>query len=797
MKVSEQWLREWVNPDISLDDLGHQLTMAGLELDGIEPVAAEFNNVVICEIKEIEQHPDADRLRVCQVDVGAEENIQIVTNVATVQPGMKVPVAMIGAELPGEAEDKPFKIKKSKLRGVLSQGMFCGADTLGVGTGNDEGLLELPEDAPLGKDIREFLNLNDRVMEVDLTPDRADCLSIEGVAREVGVLTQTQVTPIETSAQATSSQATFPVTLTAKDACPHYAGRVIENINAGAETPQWMQEKLRRAGLRSLSPIVDITNYVLIELGQPMHAFDLQKLNGQINVRYAEENEKLTLLDGQEVTLDTESLVIADDSAAVALAGVMGGEPTSVIDETQHIFLESAFFKPEKIAGKARQYGLHTDSSHRFERGVSPDLQIRAMERATQLITEICGGEVGEIIEVTDADNLPQKATILLRKERVKRLLGIDIPAERVEDILTRLAFDCQPVEQGWEVIPPLFRFDISIEADLIEELARVYGYDQIPAVLRDISPRITVASEEDVEPKKLANVLVDRDYQEAVTFSFVGPEIEALLSPASEKITLANPISADLSVMRGTLWSGLIPAAIANLNRQQSRVRLFETGLTFVKNEDGEMAQRKQLAGLITGSVAPEQWSSPSRAVDFYDIKGDVEALLAEASAQRYTFVPVDHPALHPGQSAQIVTQTDAVGWIGALHPRIEQKLGLTQQVFLFELDMALIAQKKLPAFQGVSRFPSIRRDLALVVNEAVSALAIEQAIEKAGIPQLINYTIFDIYTGQGVEKGQKSVALSLILQDFSRTLEDAEINGHVEKVVESLQQETGAQLR
>lgn len=796
MKVSEQWLREWVDPAISVEELGHQLTMAGLELDGVEPVAATFTNVVIGQIESIEQHPDADRLRVCQVNVAADEHIQIVTNVASVVPGMKVPVAMIGAELPGDTPDKPFKIKKSKLRGVLSQGMFCGADTLGVGSGDDEGLLELPEDASLGINIREFMQLDDRVLEVDLTPNRADCLSIAGIARETGVLTQTPVTSLAIEPVVVDSTASLSVQVKETADCPHYLGRVIENVNANANTPFWMQEKLRRAGLRSLSPIVDITNYVLIELGQPMHAFDLNRLSQGVQVRYAEQDENLRLLDGQEITLNVDTLVIADAEKAIALAGIMGGEATAVTGETTAVFLECAFFAPEKIAGKARQYGLHTDSSHRFERGVSPDLQVQAIERATQLIVDICGGEVGAVTACRDDAKVPSKSTIGLRRTRIQRLLGVDIPDERVEDILTRLGCNVEVDDQGWQVIPPLFRFDISIEADLIEELARIYGYDKIPSVVRQIAPRITLEKEGEATLKTFSKVLINRAYQESVTFSFVNPEIESLLLPANQQIELANPISADLSVMRGTLWSGLIPAVAANLKRQQSRVRLFESGLTFIKTDDG-IEQRKKLSGVITGTVTPEQWGQAARKVDFYDLKGDVEAILAEASAKQYLFAPVDHPALHPGQSAQIVSDKHAIGWLGALHPRIEAKLGLNQTLFLFELDLGRISEKNVPAFKSISRYPSIRRDLALLVGEHVSALALQQAIRKANIEQLVDFTIFDVYTGDGVEEGQKSIALSLILQDFSRTLEENDINRYIEQIMSLLSSETGATLR
>lgn len=803
MKVSEQWLRQWVNPAVSIEELGHQLTMAGLELDGIEPVAATFSKVVIGQIEAVEQHPDADRLRVCQVNVGEAELLQIVTNIASVAPKMRVPVAMIGAELAGETPEKPFKIKKSKLRGVLSQGMFCGADTLGVSTGNDEGLLELAADALLGQDIREYLQLDDCVLDIDLTPNRADCLSVAGIAREVGVLTQTTVTKPSIPSVEVTSRAIFPVTLRANEACPHYVGRVIENVNVQAQSPLWLTEALRRAGLRSLSPIVDVTNYVMLELGQPLHAFDFACLDGGIEVRYAQSNEALTLLDGQAIKLSDDTLVIADQQKALALAGIMGGESSAVSDNTQTIFLESAFFTPEKIAGKARKYGLHTDSSHRFERGVAPDLQVQAIERASQLILDICGGQAGALIEVSEPSHLPQKSNILLRRARIQHLLGIRLADERVVDILQGLECKVVETETGWDVTPPLFRFDLAIEADLIEELARIYGYDKIPPVLRKISPRITVPKETTVGLNAFAKTLVERGYQEAVTFSFVAPDVEQQLSAdqTQGEIRLANPISADLAVMRSTLWSGLLPALSANLKRQQSRVRLFESGLTFVKTADG-IVQPKKLAGVMTGTVAPEQWGMPARKVDFYDVKGDVEALLRHASAETYYFAVADHPALHPGQSTMIMQGEDeanaqCVGYVGAMHPRLEKTLGINQTVFLFELDLTALQKKRLPAYQAVSRYPSIRRDLALVVDAPISALMIEKTVKQASIPQLIQYTVFDVYTGDGVEKGRKSVALSLILQDFSRTLEENKINGAIDQVVDLLKTTLNASLR
>lgn len=799
MKISTNWLHEWVNPSVDFDELMHRLTMAGLELDGIEPAAAEFTGVVIGEILSVDQHPDAERLKICQVDVNADENLQIVTNVQNVVPTMKVPVATIGAKLPGESADKPFKIKKTKLRGELSQGMFCGADTLGVNDGSD-GLLELPVDAPIGVNIREFMGLDDQVIELDLTPNRADCLSVEGVAREVGVLTQTEVITPEVSVVTASHDETFPINVIDTDACPRYVGRVIKNINPVAKTPLWMKEKLRRAGLRSLSPIVDVTNFILLELGQPMHAFDLAKLDSNIQVRFANDAEQLTLLDGQEIKLKDNSLVIADKSGPIALAGIMGGEPTSVTDDTRDIFLESAFFKPEAIAGRARQYGLHTDSSHRFERGVSPDLQDRAIERATQLILNICGGEAGSIVDVDNANALRNKAAIQLRSHRVTQMLGVTIADDVISDMLQRLGCELETNNNGWQVTPPAFRFDMAIEADLIEEVARIYGYDNIPAVLRPFTPRISVPKEGQVSLNSLRDVLVNRAYQEVVTFSFVDTKMEQLLAPEQKQTTLANPLSADLEVMRTTLWSGMLKSLASNMNRQQSRLRFFETGLSFIAKEDG-LEQHKKLSGVITGSLYQEQWAAENRPVDFYDIKGDVEELLAQASSQSFTFDAAEIAALHPGQSASISNGQDVIGYVGALHPRIQKELGLNQTVFMFELDLGMMMERKIPEYHQVSRYPSIRRDLALLLDENITAnaiaLLIEEIVEKEAISQLVDYTLFDVYSGDGLEKGKKSIALGLILQDFSRTLEDTEINVIVDLIMSSISEGTGAVLR
>ncbi len=801
MRVSEKWLREWVNLDASVTtaEIEHQLIMAGTELDGVDPIASDFTNVIIGQIKSIEAHPDADRLRVCQVDVGADENIQIVTNAAVVED-QKVAVAIIGANLPDE-NGKAFKIKKSKLRGVLSEGMFCGSETLGMGE-SGEGLLEIPSDASLGVDLREVLDLDDVVLDLDATPNRADLLCVAGVARELGVIMQAPLTQWEAETVNADIDDSFPVKISSDDLCQRYAGRILRNVNAKATTPDWMVEKLHRSGIRSLGPIVDVTNFVMLELGQPMHGFDFDKLEGGIDIRNATEGEKLTLLDGKEVTLRADTMVIADHKKALALAGIMGGNDSAVSDDTKNIYLESAFFVPNKIMGKARTYGLHTDSSHRFERGVAPNLQVTALERATNLITTICGGSVGPITDVQAKDDLLKRDTIHFERFRIKRHLGIEVDDARVEDIMTRLGCKVEATEDGWNITSPIFRFDLTTPEDVIEEIARIYGYDNIPARLRPMQPRIALKSETQVREDSLHNVLVERGYQEAITYSFVPPEVEALLSHNSseDQIKLSNPISEELSVMRSTLWSGLIPALDKNVKRQQSRVRFFETGLSFQRTDDvknNNLVQRKKLAGAITGSVFAEQWSDESRDVDFYDLKGDVEAILAEATGNNFEFIASDHAALHPGQSANIMLSDKLVGVMGALHPAIEAKLDLDQAVFVFELDIDLMSEKALPAYKKLSSYPSVRRDLALLVDKDVDYAFINKSLNDLNISELVDSFVFDVYEGENLESDQKSLALSLIFQDFSRTLEEQEINTHIGKIVDVLKKNAGAVLR
>jgi phenylalanyl-tRNA synthetase beta chain len=790
MKFSEQWLREWVNPPVTADELAEQLTMAGLEVDSVTPVAGDFSGVVVGEVVSVGPHPDADKLRVCTVNVGAEP-LQIVCGAPNVQVGMKVPTALIGAVLPGD-----FRIKKSKLRGMESFGMLCSARELGLSE-EAAGLMALPGDAPVGSDIRAYLDLDDRCIEVDLTPNRGDCLGMAGIAREIGVLNRCAVTGPAMAPVPASIEDTFPVRVSAPEACPRYLGRVLRGIDPKATTPLWMQEKLRRGGIRSLGPVVDVTNYVLLELGQPMHAFDLARLSGGIEVRLAHAGEQITLLDEKVIKLDTDSLLIADADKPLALAGIMGGAGSGVSDRTDSLFLECAFFAPTRIAGRARRYGLHTDSSHRFERGVDYQLQHRALERATALLLELVGGQAGPVIEVSSEAHLPRVAPIALRAARLQRLLGLRPDDATVEDILTRLGMEVQAGEGGWQVIPPSFRFDITLEADLIEEIGRVYGYNRLPSSAFQAALVMRPAPEDRVPLRRLRDLLVSRGYQEAVTYSFVDPEIQGLVTPDLVPVPLANPISSELSVMRTSLWQGLLRTLQHNLNRQQKRVRIFEHGLNYIQ-QDNELKQENYIGGLVSGAWVEEQWGEPERLADFFDVKADVEALLAlGGQADAYRFAPGSHPALHPGQAAEILRDGKRVGWLGCVHPELARRLDIESKTFLFELHSATVAQGSAASFREISRFPSVRRDLAIVVDEAVSALALQEAIRETCGDQLLELALFDVYRGKGVEKGRKSIAFGLILQESSRTLTDADVESVAVRVVDRLNQNFGATLR
>ncbi len=790
MQISEAWLRSYVNPEISTEQLVEQLTMAGLEVDSVKPAAANFSGVVVGEVLSMQQHPDADRLRVCQVAVGEAEPLQIVCGASNVRVGLKIPAALIGAILPGD-----FKIKKSKLRGEESHGMLCSEKELGLAA-DASGLMELATDTPVGVDIREYLSLDDSIIEVDLTPNRADCLSVEGLAREVAVLNQMNWSATQVDNVAVNHQDTLTVSVEATEACPRYLGRLIKGVNSKAVTPHWMQERLRRSGSRSLGPLVDVTNYVLLELGQPLHVFDADKLSGGITVRWAKTDEGLTLLNSQVIKLDNEALVIADDNQALALAGIMGGNDSAVNDETQSVFLECAFFAPQSIAGKARRFGLHTDSSHRFERGVDATLQKRAIERATQLIIDIAGGAVGPITEVTTESSLPQRQAVFLRRQRIEKTLGIALADGLVMDYFQRLGMSVQTQADGWHITPPGFRFDIAIEADLIEEIARVYGYNSLPSSHMLMRTELSPVSEDSLDIDRVKDLLVDRGYQEAITYSFVDEDIQKAIAPEMEVIRLKNPISSELAVMRTTLWCGLLKAALYNTHRQQNRVRLFETGLRFIK-KDGQTHQQKMLAGLVLGDACSEQWGEKARKVDFFDIKADIQAIFA-LTGYEVEFLSRHQSALHPGQTAEILSPDgEKIGWLGMLHPNLEKQLGFDTQIFLFELDQSLLLNKRKIKFKPLSKYPSVRRDLALIVKEDVSASEIIKCIKDSAEPSLQDVSIFDIYRGKGVEEGSKSVALSLLMQDNTQTLTDSEVDAIVGRLLTLLTNEKNAKLR
>ncbi len=791
MKFSEQWLREWVNPPLNTQQLTEQLTMAGLEIESVAPVAGEFSNVVIGLVKQATQHPDAERLRVCQVDIGKNEQLTIVCGAANVRADLKVPVALVGATLPNG-----LKIKSAKLRGIESQGMICSVAELALAE-TSTGIMELPEDAPIGEELRTWMHLDDTMIDMHVTPNRGDCLSIAGIAREIAVLNNCDFQSPPMHIVAATIQDQFPITVLDPVDCPRYLGRVIRNIDTKAKTPAWMIEKLRRSGLRNIHPIVDVTNYVLLELGQPLHAFDLSKIKESIVVRLARANEILVLLDGQEITLDDKTLVIADQQNPLALAGIMGGLTSAVSEQTTDIFLESAFFDPIMIAGRARRYGLNTDSAYRFERGVDPHLSSTAIERATQLIIEITGGQAGPINEMINKDNLPKPRSILLRESRLKRVLGLGVPKENIEQILSRLGMELKAEGDAWQVIPPSYRFDINLEEDLIEEVIRIYGYHKIPTKHLQAELHFIPQPEEEIPLDRLRQILIDRGYHEAITYSFVAPKAQQLIEPNLKPLALVNPISSDLSVMRTSLWPGLLDTVTYNQNRQQGRVRLFETGLRFIPDKNG-LKQERVIAGVICGDLLPEQWATSRRPVDFFDLKGDLQTLFALSGfGEAFSFIKESHPALHPGQTSAILYAGQVVGYAGALHPALLQQLDLAGPVYLFEVLLQPLTQKVLPEFKAISKFPAIRRDISFVVKQTFTVKQILEVVFQSAGEWLNNLFLFDVYQGKGVEEGFRSLALGLLWQHPSRTLVDDEVNELMTKVITALKENFAITLR
>ncbi len=792
MKISEKWLREQVSIKFDTASLAQHLTMAGLEVSAITPVSAKLDGIVVGEIVSVAPHSTANNLKCCQVDVGKSKHVAIVSGAGNVAAGMKVPVALPGAVLPGGTV-----IRESEIRGERSVGMLCSGAELGLEEFSS-GLLALDANVKSGTLLRDYLGLDDSILEIDLTPNRGDCLSISGIARELAAITGAKLKPYRVNTVSAKHRRQARIVLNAPEDCPHYVGRVVTNINPLSVTPMWMKERLRRSGLRSIHPVVDITNYVMIELGQPMHAFDFDKLTGSVQVRHAHQGESLTLLDGKTITPEAGSLLIADDDGPLALAGIMGGQASAVTAATHQVFLESAYFRPDAIAGRARILGLQTDSSQRFERGVDPSLQCMAMQRAVFLLQEITGSKAGPMLERSSRKHLPHRDVILLRRARIERLLGIAIQPTQVERILRRLGMRVTKSGPGWRIIPPSHRFDIAREEDLIEELLRIHGYDKLPSTLPAAKMVVHPVSESHIKESRLRAALIDRDYQEVITYSFVDPAWQASLDPQTTPVILANPIAADMAAMRTNLWSGLLQTILYNQNRQQTRIRVFEVGRSFVPHMQ-TIVQAPMLAGAICGLALTKQWGMPSREADFFDAKADVEALLSLAgSPSEARFRSAKHPALHPGQAAEITTpEGDIIGVMGVLHPELQTKLGLDRAVVLFELKLAALQSAKTPVFREISKFPAIRRDLAILVTANKVAQSVMDCVAHTAGKLLVDLELFDEYRGKGIDSGRKSLTLGLTFQDSSRTLSESEIEKLMAEIVSVLQSAFGATLR
>lgn len=789
MQFSERWLRSFVDPPLTSGELGHALTMAGLEVEAIEPVAPPFSGVVVAEVLEVDKHPHADKLVLCSVDAGQGDALRIVCGAPNVVAGMKVPCALVGAELPG------LSIRAAKVRGVESFGMLCSARELGLAEDHG-GLMNLPDDAPVGGDIRDYLALGDKVFSLKLTPNRSDCLSLQGIAREVAAVTGAPLSPLAVRPISPDSEAFRPVVLDAPQACPRYCGRVIGGIDPGAQTPEWMRQRLTRSGLRAIGAVVDVTNYVMLELGQPLHAFDNAKLQGAIHVRYPRPDETLLLLNEQTVEPGADILLICDEAGPVALAGIMGGEASGVTGVTTELFLESAFFAPEAVAGRARSMGFASDASHRFERGVDFAGTKAAMERASELILQICGGTAGPISEAQA--KLPERLPIRLRSARVERVLGVRLEPGQIESLLKGLGFEISRRGEDFEVTPTSFRFDITIEEDLIEELARLHGYDNIPARTPHAALAMLPAPENRRPARRLRELLAARDYQEVVNFSFVDAQWEADFCGNREPVRLANPIASHLSVMRSSLIGGLVANLSANLKRRVERVRIFELGRCFLRDGgDEEVAGYRQplrLGILCAGTAVPLQWGSKTRNADFFDAKADLEALLSPRVGK---FERLVHPALHPGRAAAVVLDGASVGVIGEVHPQWVDKYELSCAPLVIEIDLSVLFQAPIPRYKEVSRFPAVMRDLALVVADDVPLTALIEALRGCAPQIVVSVELFDLYVGEGVETGQKSLAFRVVMQDTRRTLADAEVDAALAVMIENAEQKFAAKLR
>ncbi len=791
MQFSELWLRSFVSPDLDSDALGHLLTMAGLEVEEQDGVAAVFSKVVVAQIVEAEKHPNADKLRVCKVDAGQGELLQIVCGAPNATAGIKIPCALVGADLAG------FGIKAAKLRGVESFGMLCSAKELGI-SDESSGLLVLPEDAPVGTDLRDYLALNDTLFTIKLTPNRADCLSLSGIAREVAALTGRPLSLPACEPVAAVIADSRAIVLDAPEACPRYSGRIIRGVNAKAPTPEWMKQRLARSGIRSISALVDVTNYVMLELGQPLHAFDEARLSGAIHVRFPKAGEQVLLLNGQTVTPAADTLLIADEARALALAGIMGGEESGITLDTTDLFLESAFFAPDAIAGRARAYGFSSDASYRFERGVDFALAGQAIERATRLILDICGGQPGPVVDALDAGKLPQRKPIRLRAARVRRVLGIALSADEVAGMFGRL--NLQVVREGddFVVTPPSYRFDLEIEEDLIEEIARLHGYDNIPVR----APKGPISMLPRPEAKRdtmfVRRLVAGREYQEVINFAFVEEAWEKDFGGNTDPVRLANPIASQMSVMRSTLIGGLVANLVTNRKRQTNRVRVFEIGRCFTKDAAGKPVegyhQPVRIAALAGGLARPEQWGESNRNVDFYDVKADLEALLFPRVAE---FERAAHPALHPGRSARVLLDGRAIGFIGELHPVWVQRYELGTAPVVFEIELDALLETRTPAYREVSRFPAVTRDLALVVEQQVSAASLLKGLQSVAPAIVQHIELFDQYQGKGIEPNRKSLAFRVVMQETQRTLEDAEVDAAMLALTRHAEDALGAKLR
>jgi len=790
MRVSVAWLAEWLGRALEPRDLATRLTMAGLEVEAVEPAAPRLPGVVVGEVIECARHPNADSLSLCKVDTGAGV-VQIVCGAPNARAGMKAPLATIGATLPGGME-----IRKAKLRGVESFGMLCSARELGLSE-DASGLMELPSELVTGTPLAEALSLDDTLLEINLTPNRGDCMSVQGIAREVAILTGATMAGPALIAVSAQSAERFPVELAPGAGCARFASRVIRGVRPTAQAPLWMRERLRRAGLRPISAVVDVTNYVMLELGQPMHAYDLRELDGAIHVRRARAGETLRLLDGRDVTLDETVMVIADRTKPLALAGVMGGDHSGIGDDTTDVLLEVAFFLPDAVAGRGRRYGLVTDASQRFERGVDPTLQERAIERATQLLLECAGGVPGPVEVAELADDVPRRATVPFRPSRARAVIGADIADEEMARILRQLGMQVGTTSPTWQVVAPAWRFDIAIEEDLVEEVARISGFDRVPEANPSVRQPLRALTETRVPAETISDTLVQRGYWECITYSFVDPALLSVFCPGEPSLALANPIAADLATMRTSLWPGLSKAVGENQRRQQARVRLFEVGRKYLV-DGSDTREVSVVAGIAAGPALPEQWSAKPVAVDFFDVKADVEALLRTTGAlDRFRFIAAEHPALHPGQSARIVRDDQPVGWIGRLHPEVEARLDLTYSALVFELEIDAGLAADVPTHREISRFPAVRRDLAMIVGEAVPVQALLDCVRNSAGALLTDLVVFDVYRGAGITPGCKSVAIGLNLQDISRTLTDEEIDAVVARVVADLEREQGATIR